>query len=142
MDKYYELPDESVDKFYEVFNNKSFPIGVSFQFLGNGKQKELIKISKIPDQYAFILEKEILVSINDDLMSVFDELSIQILMEQEIDKINLNIETGKIKLVKPDLNTFSSLINKYGVEKVSRANKVEELYNEQVKDGKQDEFIA
>lgn len=142
MDKYYELPDESVDKFYEVFNNKSFPIGVSFQFLGNGKQKELIKISKIPDQYAFILQKEILVSINDDLMSVFDELSIQILMEQEIDKINLNIETGKIKLVKPDLNTFSSLINKYGVEKVSRANKVEELYNEQVKDGKQDEFIA
>lgn len=142
MDKYYELSEESIEKFYEIFNNKSFPIGIGFQFLGNGKQKELIKISKIPDQYAFSLNKEILVSINDDLMNVFDELSIQILIEQEIDKINLNIETGKIKLVKPDLNTFSSLLNKYGVDKVTRANKVEELYNEQVKDGKQDEFIA
>jgi hypothetical protein len=55
----------------------------------------------------------------------------------------MNIETGKIKLVKTDLNTFSSLVNKYGVEKVARANKVEELYKEQQKDAAQDEeFIA
>ena len=64
-------------------------------------------------------------------------------MEQEIDKININIETGKIKFVKTDLNTFSAIVNKYGVEKVARANKVEELYQEQKKDGKvEDEFIA
>jgi hypothetical protein len=76
-------------------------------------------------------------------MHVFDDESVVILMEQEIDKININIETGKIKLVKTDLNTFSSLVNKYGVEKVARANKVEEIYNEQKKDNNKDEdFIA
>ena len=74
-------------------------------------------------------------------MNVYDEESVTILFEQEIDKININLDSGKIKLVKTDLNTFSSLVNKYGVEKVARANKVEELYQEQVKDAADEEFI-
>jgi hypothetical protein len=141
MDKFYEVSEDTIAKFYEIFNKKSFPINISFQFIGNEKQKELIKVSKISDPYAFVLRKDILVSINDDLMSVFDDESITILVEQEIDKININIESGKIKLIKTDLNTFSALVNKYGVEKVARANKVEELYHEQKKDNTE-EFIA
>ena len=143
MDKFYEVSEDAIARFYEVFNKKSFPVSIKFQFVGCEKQKELIKVSKVPDHFAFVLQKEILVSINDDLVSVFDDESITILMEQEIDKININIETGKIKFVKTDLNTFSAIVNKYGVEKVARANKVEELYQEQKKDGKvEDEFIA
>lgn len=143
MDNFYEVSEDSIARFFEVFNKKSFPVSIKFQFIGNEKQKELIKVSKIADNYSFILQKEILVTINDDLMSVFDDESIQILIEQEIDKININIETGKIKFVKTDLNTFSAIVNKYGVEKVARANKVEELYQEQKKDAKTDEeFIA
>jgi hypothetical protein len=143
MDNFYEVSEDTIKTFFEIFNKKSFPVSIGFQFIGNEKQKELIKVTKIADPYAFLVKKEILVSINDDLMSVFDEESITILMEQEIDKININIETGKIKLVKTDLNTFSSIVNKYGVEKVARANKVEELYQEQKKDVKTDEeFIA
>lgn len=143
MDKFYEVSQDTKDQFFEVFNKKSFPIGIKFQFLGYEKQKELIKIQKMPDQYAFILDKEILITINEDLVNVFDQESITILIEQEIDKININIDNGKIKLIKTDLNTFSSLVNKYGVEKVSRANKVAELYQEQKADAKVDEeFIA
>jgi hypothetical protein len=74
-------------------------------------------------------------------MSVFDQESIQILMEQEIDKISVNMDTGKIKMIKPDLTTFSSLINKYGIEKIAKANKVEELYAEQKQDAEED-FLA
>jgi hypothetical protein len=40
-------------------------------------------------------------------------------------------------MIKTDLNTFSSLINKYGVEKVAKANQVEELYHQQQKDGRE-----
>lgn len=141
MDKFYKLSQDSIDRFYEVFNKKSFPISIKFQFMGNEKQKELIKVSKITDQYAFLLEKELLVSINEDLLNVFDEESVSILLEQEIDKININIDSGKIKLVKTDLNTFSSLVNKYGVEKVTRANGTMELYNQQKMD-KEKDFIV
>ena len=103
------------------------------------EQKQLVKVSKISDQYAFALGKELLISVNEDLLNVFDDDSITILIEQEIDKININMESGKIKLVSTDLNTFSSIVNKWGVEKVARANKVEELYVDQQKDAKGDE---
>jgi len=42
-------------------------------------------------------------------------------------------------LVGTDLNTFSSIVNKWGVDKVARANKVEELYVEQKADAESDE---
>lgn len=143
MDNFYELSEDTISTFFEIFNKKSFPLSIKFQFVGDQKQKELIKVSLINPKFAFLLSKEVLVSINEDIMNAFDDESITILMEQEIDKIYINIETGKMKLIKTDLNTFSSLVNKYGVEKVARANKVEELYHEQQKDAKNDEeFIA
>jgi len=141
MDNFYELSEDTINDFFEIFNKKSFPTKIDFHFLGNKKQKELIKISKLADDYAYSVKKDLKVSINEDLLNVFDEESITILIEQEIDKINMNLETGKVKLVRTDLNTFSSLVNKYGVEKVARANKVEELYKEQTADATNDDFI-
>lgn len=138
---FYELDETTEELFMEVFNKKSFPVNVSFQFIGSSKQKQLIKVAKIADDFAFVLKKDLKVIINEDLLDVFDEESITILIEQEIDKININMESGKIKLVGTDLNTFSSIVNKYGVEKVARANKVEELYSEQQSDAKEEEFI-
>jgi hypothetical protein len=135
MSKFYEVSEETKKEFFNVFNKKSFPISVGFQFVGSEKQKQLIKISKLADQYSFLLQKELLVIVNEDLFSVFDQESISILIEQEIDKISIETESGKIKMIRPDLTTFSSLITKYGVEKVARANKVEELYQQQKADG-------
>ena len=141
MDNFYELSEDTTGKFFEIFNKKSFPLSIKFQFIGDEKQKELIKVSLINPKFSFLLEKEILISVNEDIMNAFDDESVTILMEQEIDKIYINIETGKMKLIKTDLNTFSSLVNKYGVEKVARANKVEELYQDQKRDARDEEFI-
>ena len=136
---YYDVDSTTEELFIDIFNRKSFPMNIKFLFQGNSKQKQLLKVSKISDQYAFALGKELLISFNEDLLNVFDDDSITILIEQEIDKININMESGKIKLVGTDLNTFSSIVNKWGVEKVARANKVEELFVEQQKDSKSDE---
>ena len=141
MSKFYEVSQDTKDVFLKVFNKKSFPLAINFQFVGCENQKSLIKISKLSDQYIFLLNKELIVQVNEDLMSVFEDESITILIEQEIDKISIDTQSGKIKMIKPDLTTFSSLITKYGVDKVARANQVEELYQQQSKEGKE-EFIA
>ena len=133
-ENFYELDSSTEEQFMEVFSKKSFPVNIKFLFQGNSKQKQMIKVSKIPDQYAFSLNKELLVSVNEDLMDAFDEESVVILIEQEIDKININMEMGKIKLVSTDLNTFSSIVNKWGVDKVARANGTQDLYNQQKED--------
>lgn len=144
MSKFYNLSDDTIQTFKDVYDKKPFSIKVNFEYIGSESQKNLIKISKIPDQYNFLMSKDLLVTINEDLISVFDDESVSILIEQELDKVSVTIDSGKIKMVKPDLNTFSGLINKYGIEKVGRANKVEELYNQQKADGKSQEegFIA
>ena len=143
MGKFYNLSEGSIESFNKVLNKKAFPFNIGLQFVGCESQKTLIKITKLADQFSFLLEKELLVTINDELMSIFDDESIEILIEQEIDKISINMDSGKIKMVKPDLNTFSSLINKYGIEKITKANQVEELYNKQKEDAKQEEdFIV
>jgi hypothetical protein len=143
MDKFYDLSQDSIDQFYDVFNKKAFPVNVGFSFTGNSKQKKAIAIAKIPDQYAFKMQKELLVSMNEDLMNKFDDTALQILIEQEIDKLTINAGDGKIKMVKPDISTFSALINKYGIEEVSRANQVELLSVQQKEDqDSDDEFIV
>ena len=127
--KYYEVSEETINTFSEIVRKKLLN-DVSFHFIGNSSQKVVCKISKLSDQYEYILNKHILVSINEELMVKFDDESINILFEQEIDKISFNIETGKVKLIKPDISTFSSLIKKWGIEKISRANQLADLSKE------------
>jgi len=141
MDNFYELSEDTINDFFDVFNKKTFPVKIDFEFIGVKKQKQLIKIAKIADDYAFVLKKDLKITINEDLMDAFDEESRTILIEQEIDKINMNLESGKIKLVGTDFNTFSSIVVKYGVEKVSRANQVETLFAEQ-KEDQDNDFIV
>ena len=140
-ESFYELDETTEELFMDVFNKKSFPVNINFLFIGSSKQKQLIKVAKVTDDIAFVVKKELKVTINEDLLNVFDDESITILIEQEIDKVNINMESGKIKLVGTDLNTFSSIVNKYGVEKVARANGTQELYAEQKKDMDED-FIV
>jgi hypothetical protein len=139
MSKFYELSEDTIKSFNDILTEKSFSININIQFIGSESQKTMIKIAKVPDQYNFLLQKELIVTINEDLFAVFDDESAKILIEQELDKVHASIDTGKIKLVKPDLSTFSGLINKYGISKVSKANKIEELYIEQKEDGKLEE---
>lgn len=141
MSKFYKLSDDTIQTFKTIYTRKSFPFNIGFEFVGSESQKSLIKITKLPDPISFSLEKEMLVTINENLISVFDSESIDILIEQELDKISINMDSGKIKLIKPDLTTFSSLINKYGIEKIARANKVEELYQQQKKDNQEIDFL-
>lgn len=141
MSKFYKLSEDTINVFKRLYTRKSFPFNIGFEFVGSESQKNLIKITKLADPISFSLEKEMLVTINENLMSVFDSESIDILIEQELDKISINMDSGKIKLIKPDLNTFSSLINKYGIEKIARANKVEELYQQQKNDNQEVDFL-
>lgn len=126
ISKFYDVSEDTINVFSEIVRKKVLN-EVAFQFIGNSSQKVVCKISKLSDQYEYMLNKHILVSINEELMVKFDDESINILFEQEIDKISFNIETGKVKLVKPDISTFSSLIKKWGIEKISRANQLADL---------------
>lgn len=135
-DRYEELSDDIQDKFMEIYNQKAFPIKLGFSFVSDTKQKSVITVKKLTDIYSFLLGKEILVTVNETLYDKLgnDEDLVEILFEQEIDKIEVKAENGKITMAKPDVVTFSGLIAKHGTEKVMRANQVDVLSSEQQDD--------
>ena len=135
-EKFYILSEDTINDFMEVFDMKSFPVDVKFEFIGNSKQKKLIAITKIAEDANFLYDKDVKVSINEALMDSFDEDVRTILIEQEIDKIGIDLKTGKIKFLKLDVefSASSGLVQKYGLDAVAKANGIEFLVIEQKQD--------
>jgi len=138
-EKFYELSNDAINAFKKIYNLKSFPINIGFKFVGTSKQKQLIKMKKLTDDLQYIIGKDIIVYINEDVYEKFDEESKKILIEQELDRFYIDSKTGKIKTNKTDLNTFSGIVNKYGINKVAKANEIEDLYNKQKQDNQLEE---
>lgn len=132
--RFEEISEDIKEKFMEVYNTKAFATNIGFQIIADVKMKQVIKIQKLSEVYQFLLEKDVLVIVNEDLYDKLDDESIDILIEQELDKISVNIDSGKIIMNKPDIITFSPIIAKYGSEAVLRANQVEILASEQKED--------
>ena len=134
-EKFYQTDEDIREHFMSIFNTKSFPTNVKFQFIGSKKQKELIKLKKVADDYSFLMDgKELMVTINEDVYQVMDDEIISILFETAIESINIKLETGKITLTKPPIQTYASMVNKYGVDKIGRANQVVDLLDDQKND--------
>lgn len=133
-ERYKELGEDIKDLFMNVFDSKSFALPIGFRFVYDTKLKQVVQIKKFPPVYNFLLNKEVLVLVNEDLFDKMDEDLQRILFEQEIDKIGFNPKNGNIVMQKPDIITFSPLIKKHGAEKVLRANQVDALSSDQEDD--------
>jgi hypothetical protein len=130
-EQFHELSDYIVDQFKSLQKNLNLPIDVKYVFLADDKQKTLCKIKKIADNYATLLNADLIVSFNEDFFDAFDDEAKNILIEQELALIQFNLEKGTLKIGKPDLITSSGIIKKYGVKAVERANQVKDLFNDQ-----------
>lgn len=132
IEKYYELNDDVIKFFYSCFNEFNIPLDLKFTFLGDNTQKQLIKMIKIPPQYAKLLNKDILVIINEYMYDLFNENDNsneinKILFDQQIDLIEYNLEKGTFKISKPSINLTNHSIKKYSFEKVKNAIELEKI---------------
>ncbi len=130
-DNFDELADYIQEFFEEMQNKLALPVDLKYVFQANIKQKTLVTIKKIPDNYSVLLGADLLVTFNEDFFDVFDEDSKKILIDQELAKVEFNTEKGTLKIVQADLITSSLIIKKYTLEKVEKANQVKDLYKDQ-----------
>ena len=129
-EQYYELDEDIVDYFKGVERDFAFAFDVSYLYQTNTKLKQLISIKKISDNLAVVLNKEVLVTVNEDYFNAMDEDIRKILFEQEIDKIVPNLEKGTLKIVQPSLKTSAGIVKKFTYEKVVRADETQRLLAE------------
>jgi hypothetical protein len=131
---YYELDTDIKKYFLEIEKDFGFAVNLKYIFQANSKQKTMIKLVKLPEHYQQLLNADILVSINENFYNTFEEDTREILMMQEIDKIEINLEKSTIKIGQPSLKTSLGIVKRFSFEKVEKALEVERLYEEQLKD--------
>ncbi len=128
---FHELADYVQEYFDEMQKKLNLPIDLKYAYQAHDKQKTLVTIKKIPDNYALIIKADLIVTFNEDYFDVFDDESKNVLIDQELAKVEFNMEKGTLKIVKADLITSSAIIKKYTLESVEKANKVKELFKDQ-----------
>lgn len=137
-EKYKEASNDVVEFFEGRMDTFVFSFDIKFICLCDNKQKQLVKLTKIPEQYAILLKKDLLVTINEEYFDAFsteDEEVLNILFDKEIDKIETNADKGTFKI--NNNASFSAnigFIEKYSYEKVKRSIEIEQLFEEQKKD--------
>lgn len=129
-EQYYELDQDIIDYFVDLEKDFAFALDIGYLYQTNTKQKQLITIKKVPDNYAVLLKKEILVTVNENYFNLMDDSARKVLFEQEIDKIVPNLEKGTLKIVQPTLKTSAGIVKKHTYESVERANETQRLLNE------------
>jgi hypothetical protein len=119
--KFKELDQEIINYVLGIESNLNLSITIKYKYLSCSKQKELIKIAKLAEQYSYLLKSEILITINPDYFDALTDDIKNILIERELDKITINHNTGDIKFSKPNIQVSQGLVNKHGYENVERA---------------------
>lgn len=128
--KFSDISEDTEKYFNNLLKKINQPFVLKFLLLNNEKLKTAIKIQKISEVYQHICKADVIVFFNEDVFDKLDNNAKEILLRQELDKISVNVESGKIKLVKPDVVTFSGILKKFGFEKVARANQLNDLVAE------------
>jgi len=118
MVKFEEPSDDVIEVFEKVKKSKLIPDWVQFEVLVNNKMKQVYKIMKMTDlvetlskgvNFAIIVNEEIF----DDLTSEQQEM----LMDECIAGVGVS-ETDTLMLDKPDINTYTGVLQKYGHDSV------------------------
>lgn len=138
-EQYYELDEDIIEFFKEIEQDFAFALDINYIYQTNTKQKQLISIKKISDNYAVLLKSDLIVTVNESYYNRFDQDINTILFEQEIDKIHPNLEKGTIKIVQSNLKTSVGIVKKHTYENVERANETERLLIESKTDQEQDQ---
>lgn len=138
-EQFNELSEDVIEFFNELEKKLSFPTDLKMLFQSDTKQKNLLKIIKIPDRYSVLLKADLIVSFNEEYFDSFDDEAKTILIDQELALLEFNYEKGTLKIGKPNIMTSNSIFDKYGNDAVKRANQLTILLKEQLEEKEKQE---
>jgi hypothetical protein len=140
-DRYYELDEDIVAEINQFIDeNVVFATKLQYAFVGDTKQKNVITIKKIPDTYKLLYKREVLIIVNADLYTYVsqDEKSIELLLTEAFSGLSVNMESGAIKINRPNFITNDGVVEKYDLSEVKKAKDLEKSVREQIADSESD----
>lgn len=107
---------ETEDLFSSVLDATSIPKSIRFELIASNDMKEVGKVSKANEILKYMTEIDIVVLINETIFDKLGDDQKKMVIEELLAQVFWDSNSGKIKLIKPDVNTFSLLIKKYGID--------------------------
>lgn len=138
--KYYDLSDDTIDVIKNIMDNMALPFNLRVKMLGTTKLKNVVKLQKIADVFTHMTGYDLIIYINEDYLIRLEEKNAEILIYQELDRLQFDIEKGTFKLGRFLLQTNPGVLKKYGIDAVTDANQLTDLLTKQKADGGDTEF--
>lgn len=119
---YYDLNEDTIEFINECLSGIYIPVKLKIEYLGATNLKKYpIKLVKPNDMFNHLLGKELVILVNEEMLEKLDDASQKIVVEQELNKIEYNLEKGKLSLSNSNYSTDVGILNKYEKADVVRA---------------------
>ena len=117
MAKFEEVFEDTQELFTRFVDEIDNLREVNIKILANNRLKEIGKVVKANDLLKHMTNEDIIVLLNETIFEQLDDQQKEMVIEELIAQIYFDAEKGKIVIIKPDVNTFSLLLRKYGYDK-------------------------
>ena len=124
MERYSEVSDETKNLFREVLEKTSIPRSLKFETINDSKSKQSCYLLKINDMVKHITTKDMVFSFNEELLDLLTTEQKMIKFEEVLCEVFYDMEADKIKFEPKDFNSYSSIMKKYGSEKLLNIDEI------------------
>lgn len=121
MAQYDAVLNDTEKRFDRVLDSTTIPTQlITIKLLSNDKLKDPYKVQKANQITQYLNNIEVIIVINEIILEKLDDRQKDMLFDEALAQIEVNYETGAVKIVRPDFCTFSGVMAKYGNEDVVR----------------------
>ena len=116
-DKHFDMCEDLESYFTKAFADAGLERVLNLRVLGCKNQKKVYDgPNKVPPLYSYITKEDIVITINEEIFELLTEEYRIIVAEEAIAGISYDFEKDKVTIIQPDLQTHSTIANKYGTE--------------------------
>jgi hypothetical protein len=132
---YCEVSPETLNVFIKKISEKELDHYVDIHIMSDDNQKDIGKVTKCNELVKYLTDFEVIIVVNDIVFFQLEPTQQEIVVEELLARIHYDTEKDKLMIVKPDTNTFSLLLDKYGLKQYQRVQEtITSLYHKKKED--------
>ena len=116
MAKFEDIYETTQALFNEVLDTTMLPQFVDFKLLANEKQKQVVKVFKAGEIFNHMTNIDVFVVLNEGIFDQLEKEQQLLVIEEALAHVYYDGEKDTLKILRPDLTTFSGIIAKHGID--------------------------
>jgi Putative phage metallopeptidase len=120
MAKFQTVFEDTNELFFNFIKKIDSLNDVNISILANNSLKVVGKVVKATDLLHHMTQVDIIILLNETVFELLDDQQKAMVIEELVASIYYDFEKSKVTLVKPDVNTYSLLLRKFGYTEYER----------------------